>query len=110
MRQMRRAYKRIPFLKRLALLAGILVFLLLGIFAWSTLSGAKYAQAAQLGWQTTYESVYISSGDSLWSIAQEYRGTQSTAVFVRELKELNGLSSDDIQAGYYLLVPVSSMK
>lgn len=97
-----------PFFKKFICLAGILIALLLCIFALSTLATTKRARAAQIEGQTAYESVYISSGDSLWSIAQQYRGDQDTAVFVENLKMLNGLSSDHIQAGYYILVPVTA--
>ncbi len=75
----------------------------------STAVTAGHTQAAQRETQTTYESVYIDGGDSLWSIAQQYRGTTDTGYFVTQLKALNGLSSDRIQAGSYILVPVETV-
>ena len=75
----------------------------------STAVTARHTQAAQRDTQTSYESVYIDGGDSLWSIAQKYRGTTDTEHFVTQLKTLNGLSSDRIQAGSYLLVPVEKV-
>ena len=91
------------------LLVGTLIVILLCTFALSTLATAKHTQAAQRGTQTTYESIRIAGGDSLWSIAQQYHGIEETADFVEELKVLNNLSSDRIQAGSYLLVPVTSV-
>ena len=98
MRTMRRII-RTPFIKRMVFLAGILIVILLVVFALNTLATAKRARAAQIETHTTYECVLISCGDSLWSIAQKYRGSKDIAVFVEELKVLNGLSSDRIQAG-----------
>lgn len=97
---------RIPFVKKIICLSVMLIVILLCIFMLSTLATAKRARAAQIESRTSYESVRIVSGDSLWSIAQEYCGGRNTAAFVEDLKLLNGLSSDRIQAGYYILVPV----
>lgn len=97
-------------LRRMLLLVGTLIVILLCTFAVSTTVNAKHTQAAQRSTQTIYKSVRISGSDSLWSIAQEYRGVENTADFVEELKTLNSLSSDRIQTGSYLLVPVSAVR
>lgn len=109
MRNIQHTFENRPVLKRMILLVGTLIVILLCTFALSTLATAKHTQAAARGTQTTYESICISSGDSLWSIAQEYRGIEDTADFVEELKVLNDLSSDCIQSGSYILVPVTSV-
>lgn len=98
-----------PVLKRLLFLVAALIVILLYIFALSTLGTAGHTQAAQRDIQTTYESVRIASGDSLWSISKKYCGTEETADFVEKLKQLNNLSSDRIQTGSYIIVPVSSL-
>ena len=109
MKNIQHTLERKPVLKRMMLLVGTLIVILLCTFALSTLATAKHTQAAQRGTQTTYESILIAGGDSLWSIAQQYHGIEETADFVEELKVLNNLSSDRIQAGSYLLVPVTSV-
>lgn len=109
MKNIQHTLERKPVLKRMMLLIGTLIVILLCTFALSTLATAKHTQAAQRGTQTTYESIRIAGGDSLWSIAQQYHGIEETADFVEELKVLNNLSSDRIQAGSYLLVPVTSV-
>lgn len=96
-------------LKRMILIVAVLTVILLCTFSLSTVVTAKHTQAAQRNTQTTYESIRIAGGDSLWSIAQEYRGVEDTSDFVEELKVLNNLSSDHIEAGSYLLVPVTSV-
>ena len=53
-----------------------------------------------------YTSIEVSVGDSLWSIAEEYMdaGNQSVYDYIDEIKEINGLKSDQIRAGEYLMV------
>ena len=109
MRNMQQTLESRPVLKRMILIVVILIVILLCTFALSTLVTAKHTQAAQRNTQITYESIRINGGDSLWSIAQEYHGIESTEDFVEELKVLNDLSSDRIQAGSYILVPVTSV-
>ncbi len=56
---------------------------------------------------TSYESVLVNEGDSLWSIAKEYNTRDiSTNDFIDEIKEVNGLSGDSIKDGNYILVPL----
>ena len=109
MRNIQHTLESRPVIKRMILLVGTLIVILLCTFALSTIATAKHTQAAQRGTQTTYVSIRIAGGDSLWSIAQEYHGLENTADFVEELKVLNNLSSDRIQTGSYILVPVTSV-
>lgn len=53
-----------------------------------------------------YKSIEIEKGDSLWSVAEEYRDHNTETVFeyIDTLKEINGLYSDDIHEGQYLTV------
>lgn len=80
--------------------------ILAAVFAFSTVTSAGHTQAAQRSTVMTYESVRISGGDTLWSIAQEYHGITDMSDFVDEIKALNGLSSDSIHSGAYLIIPV----
>ncbi len=55
----------------------------------------------------SYESYVVQDGDTLWTIASEYKfGDYSTREFVSEIKTLNGLSKDTIHSGCYILIPV----
>lgn len=109
MRNISYIWERRSVLKKMLFLVVALIVILLCTFALSTLTTAKHTQAAQRETQITYESIRISSGDSLWSIAQEYRGIQNTSDFVEEIKTINNLSSDQIQSGSYILIPVTSV-
>ena len=53
-----------------------------------------------------YKSIEIEKGDSLWSVAEEYRDHNTETVFeyIDTLKEINGLHSEDIHEGQYLTV------
>ena len=58
---------------------------------------------------TTYRivSVKIKEGDSLWSIASEYYSDEFSSMksYITEIKRMNGLSSDILYTGSYLLIP-----
>lgn len=53
-----------------------------------------------------YRTVEITSGDTLWDIAETYMDDNYDSVkdYVQELKEVNHLTSDVIQDGQYLTV------
>ena len=55
----------------------------------------------------SYEAYFVQDGDTLWTIASEYKyGDFTTQDFVTEIKSLNGLHRDTIHSGCYILVPV----
>lgn len=55
----------------------------------------------------TITSVQIEEGDSLWSLASEYYTEEfsSVSAYISEIKRMNGLSSDKLYAGSYLVIP-----
>ena len=56
-----------------------------------------------------YKSIMIDNGDTLWSIALENKiPDMDTKSFVEEIKSINGLRSDSITSGNYLIVPYYS--
>ncbi len=58
---------------------------------------------------TYYTSIEIQDGDNLWDIADQYATASiSKQDYIKEVKELNNLSSDDIYEGQYLTVPYYS--
>ena len=54
-----------------------------------------------------YKNYTVTSGDTLWDIAQEYKTSEysSTKDYVEEVKEINHLTNDIITTGCYLTVP-----
>lgn len=70
-------------------------------------------QASDMEHQVSYKyfkSIYISQGDTLWSIAEENMDDHysSTSEYINEVKRMNSLSSDHIVCGSYLVVPYFS--
>lgn len=55
----------------------------------------------------TISSVKIEKNDSLWSIASEYYTDDFRSIqdMIDEIKQINGLTSDTIKAGNYIVVP-----
>lgn len=52
-------------------------------------------------------SMRIQKGDTLWSIAKEYITDEYKDIedYISEIKSSNGLSTDTIHAGAYLIIP-----
>ncbi|MBE5960498.1 MAG: LysM peptidoglycan-binding domain-containing protein [Lachnospiraceae bacterium] len=84
----------------------IAVILMILILVVTFLPKKAYAENLQRG-NKTVTSVQIESGNTLWSIAKEYytEDCGSFNSYVEEIKRANGLDSDEIHAGCYLIVP-----
>ncbi len=70
-------------------------------------------QASDMEHQVSYKyfkSVYITQGDTLWSIAEANMDNHysSTREYIKEVKQMNSLTSDRIECGSYLIVPYFS--
>lgn len=54
-----------------------------------------------------FKSVQIQTGDTLWSIADEYVSEEyaSKEAYIKEVKEMNALTSNEIHSGNYLVIP-----
>lgn len=58
-----------------------------------------------------YKSIELSSGDTLWSIANEYMDPEhykSTGEYIDEVMRMNSLTSDKITSGSYIIIPYYS--
>ncbi|KYG89094.1 LysM peptidoglycan-binding domain-containing protein [Metasolibacillus sp. FSL K6-0083] len=53
-----------------------------------------------------YEEIVIEHGDTLWSLAEQYRGKMSTEQWIGFVKKSNYLSDEKIVIGQQLLVPI----
>ena len=54
-----------------------------------------------------YTSVMVEPGDSLWTLANEYRTEdfRDNNSYIKEVKKLNHMTSDQIHEGSYLVLP-----
>ena len=57
-----------------------------------------------------YKSITIHENDTLWSIAEQYKPkSYSVDRYIKELKELNHLQSDQIYTGNKLIIIYDAM-
>jgi len=57
--------------------------------------------------EPSYMNVHIFEGDTLWSIASEHpHDGLSIHAYIREIKVLNDLKTDNIRTGALLIIPV----
>ena len=53
-----------------------------------------------------YEHVSIEHGDTLWSLAEQYRGKMAKHDWINEVKKENGMMDEKVVLGQVLVVPV----
>lgn len=106
-RQRERQVKRNIFLLELSVVLVLVLALSFGRVGF-------FSQASDLDHKISYKyfkSVEIMPGDTLWAIAEEYSDSEnyaSTIDYIEEVKKMNSLKSNTIQAGSYLIVPYHS--
>jgi LysM repeat protein len=54
-----------------------------------------------------YKMIEIQQGDTLWDIAQRYRGDTEIRKYLYEIKRINGLDTSEIYIGDMLKIPVT---
>ena len=96
--------KQVAKQKMVLLLATVFVITIGSVVFGSIFSSAKNPDE-DIQRYKYYKSIVIEQGDSLWSIAQEYKSNDvTTKEYVEELKELNALKSENIREGQHLMV------
>ncbi|MBQ8558946.1 MAG: LysM peptidoglycan-binding domain-containing protein [Tyzzerella sp.] len=93
--------------KRMFLLLAAVLLIVIGCIVFGSIFSSAQASAEESGIEYKYyKSIVIEEGDTLWSIAKEYRtdAYSSTQEYIDKLIELNDLSSDTIHAGQHLVV------
>lgn len=89
-------------------LAAIILFMvILFLVVLFVLPERTAAAGNTTGGTYTITSVQIEEGDSLWSLASEYYTVEFSSIsnYITEIKRMNGLSSDTLYAGSYILIP-----
>ncbi|QNM05801.1 LysM peptidoglycan-binding domain-containing protein [Qiania dongpingensis] len=87
---------------RFAVILGVI--LMFSVIFFSVLVSAK-SSMPDTSLYKYYTAVQIDRGDTLWDIAKEYcPDSDQLKSYVKELKNINHLKSDEIHAGNYLTV------
>ena len=90
----------------LLMVATTLFILVGGIAIGNSFSSAQVNAEESCEQYKYYKSIIIESGDTLWSIAKEYCTDYSVDMqdYIDEVKELNNLTSNEIQQGQHLMI------
>lgn len=91
---------------RMILLLAALFVITVGSIVFGSIFSTAKNPATDIPQYKYYKSITIEQGDSLWSIAQEYRTNayEDTQEYIDELIQLNGLTSKTIHEGQHLVV------
>lgn len=92
--------------RRIILTIMAMTVIITGGFVFGSIFSAAKNPATDMPQYKYYKSITIEKGDSLWSIAEEYRSDacKNTQSYISELKQLNGLKSDTIHEGQHLII------
>lgn len=85
------------------------LIILLAILFGSILSKAQSKESNETSYKY-YTSILIESGDTLWSIANEYMDEQyySEKSYINEVININFLQDDGVTAGQHIIIPYYS--
>ncbi len=111
LRNYKRKLRRQKEIRRKVFLAVLSVCLVLTcIVSYSALISNASTEACDVSYKY-FTSIEVVSGDSLWTIAEEYKDDKfydSTAEYVEEVVRMNNLTSTNITAGQCLIIPYYS--
>ena len=84
----------------------ILVFVSLGILLGTSMNALASSKADVASYNKYYKSVRIESGDTLWTIADDYISDLNIdkQEYIAEICELNNICENEIHAGDYVVV------
>ena len=88
----------------------IILIITLGILLGSSMNALASSDKDISSYNKYYISIRIESGDTLWTIADEYIDgfNLSKTDYIDEICQINGISEDNIHAGDYIVVPYYS--
>ena len=88
----------------------IILVVALGILLSSSMNTLASSEKDISSYNKYYTSIRVESGDTLWTIADEYVGgfNVSKSDYIAEVCQINGISEDNIYAGANIIVPYYS--
>lgn len=108
-RRRRNKIRRMRLIRRRCILLAFTVVLVLVL----SLSYHAISSEANTGEESKfkyYTSIEVKYGDTLWSIAEDYLGSEYTSAkdYIHEVMEINHLKDEFVSAGQYLVIPYYS--
>ena len=111
LRNHQRKLRRQKEIRRIFILTGIAVILILGFtLSYHTLLSQANTELEDISYKY-YTSVQVEPGDTLWILADRYADKEHYASqdqYIAEVMSMNHLVDEDIYAGNYLILPYYS--
>ncbi len=111
LRSYRRKIRRQREIRRNIILAvAAAAVLMIFAFSYHTFTSAASTDTDNISYKY-FTSIRVETGDTLWSIAEEYADAlhyASNKEYINEVKMMNKLGSDEIVSGQYLVIPYYS--
>lgn len=111
LRNYRRKCRRQREIRRIFILTAIAVVLVLGFaLSYHALLSHANTEIDDISYKY-FTSIQIEPGDTLWSLADRYADQEHYAShdqYIEEVMNMNHMSSEDISAGSYLILPYYS--
>ena len=88
----------------------IILLVTIGILLSTSINALASSEKDISSYNKYYVSIRIESGDTLWTIADEYIDgfNLSKSDYIKEVCQINGISENNIHAGDYIVVPYYS--
>ena len=98
--------ERIVRKRKFMLCVGIVISVLFAFMLYSNRADAENSRPVY----TYYTSYEIQSGDTLWTIADQFMSPESSdkAAFINNIKKINHISGDNITPGKYIVIEYTS--
>ena len=90
----------------------VIIFVALGILLGTSMNALASSDKDIASYNKYYVSICVESGDTLWTIADEYIDgfNLEKSDYIAEVCQINGISEDNIHAGDYIIVPYYSQE
>ncbi|MDO4492161.1 MAG: LysM peptidoglycan-binding domain-containing protein [Lachnospiraceae bacterium] len=104
----RREKRRVKRIRQIITIGTVLFLLLIGCFGFSVRTAN--ADSTENKRYKYYTSIQVKSGDTLWSIADEYITEEYSSInrYIKEVQKINHLEGTTIITGSTLVVPYYS--
>jgi hypothetical protein len=88
--------------------SALFILCILSFGTYHIVSASHEVQAANVRQELSFKSISVTGKDTLWSIAKENYSKEYGSLndYIKEIKRCNSLTSDRINAGSSIIVPI----